>query len=82
MLDTHCHINDPKFKGEVDQIVNNFLSAGVNSAICVGCDPVSNLKAKEIANTYNSVYYTVGVHPDDCEKFISSDLEEYLNEIC
>lgn len=78
MLDSHCHLNDNQFDGEVDKIVNNFLSAGVEKAICVGCDSVSNEKAKEIANKFDSVYYTVGFHPDDLDKFSEQELIEYL----
>lgn len=78
MLDTHCHLNDKQFDGQVDEIVNNFLQAGVEKAICVGCDAVSNKKAKEIANTYDCVYYTVGIHPDDCETYNEQELENYL----
>jgi len=78
LIDTHCHLNDNQYAREVDQVVNNFLSAGVETAICIGCDPISNQKAKEIANTYENVFYAVGIHPDDCDKFNIKDLEEYL----
>ena len=78
MIDTHCHLNDNQYNGEVSQVVCNFLTAGVDCVICVGCDPVSNKKAKEIASSYENVFYTVGVHPDDCSKFNQEDLEEYL----
>lgn len=77
-IDSHCHLNDTQYTNEVDKIVNNFLSAGIENAICVGCDPVSNKKAKEIASTYDCVYYTVGIHPDDCDKYSEKGLEEYL----
>lgn len=78
MLDSHCHLNDIQFDGIVDEIVNNFLLAGVEKAICVGCDPYSNARAKEIAHTYDQVYYTVGIHPDDCDKYNEVVLESYL----
>lgn len=78
MLDTHCHINDSMFKGEVDQIVNNFLSAGVEKAICIGCCPESNKDVIKLSNTYESVYCAVGVHPDDCEKYDEQELEQLL----
>ena len=78
MIDTHCHLNDSKFDGEVETIVNNFLSAGVDKAICIGCDNVSNKKAKEIATTFNCVFYSVGIHPDDCDSYDKQELEEYL----
>ncbi len=80
MLDTHCHLNDNQFNGELDQIVNNFLSAGVEKAICVGCDTISNKKAHEIAQKYESVYYTVGFHPDDCDKYDEKEVINYLEQ--
>ncbi len=80
MLDTHCHLNDNQFNEEVDQIVNNFLSVGVEKAICVGCDTISNKKACEISQKYESVYYTVGFHPDDCNQYNEQELINYLNQ--
>lgn len=78
MIDTHCHLNDLQYENEVDQIINNFLQAGVKRAICVGCDPNSNKRAKEIALEYEEVYYTVGIHPDDCNMYNEKEMEEYL----
>ena len=80
MLDTHCHLNDNQYLGEVDQIVNNFLFAGVEKAICVGCDTISNKKAQEIALKFEDVYYTVGFHPDDCDKYNEEELLSFLNQ--
>lgn len=78
MIDTHCHLNDEKFDGMVDDVVNNFLINGVTSVICVGCDTKSNNKAKQIASSFDCVYYTVGVHPDDCASYNEGEMEEYL----
>lgn len=78
MLDTHCHINDPMFKGEVDQIVSNFLSAGVEKAICIGCCIESSKDCIALAEKYESVYCTVGVHPSDCDKYDEQELENML----
>jgi len=78
VIDTHCHINDPKFNGEVDQIVNNFLSAGVEKAICVGCCIESSRDVMELAKKYESVYCTIGVHPSDAEKYDEIVFEEML----
>lgn len=78
MLDSHCHLNDYHFEGEVDQIVNNFLSSGVEKAICIGCCPESNLDVIKLANTYESVYCAVGVHPDDCDKYNEEEFENLL----
>lgn len=80
MIDSHCHLNDLKYEGEVDKIVSNFLFAGVEKAICVGCDPISNKRAKEIAQEFDAVYYTVGIHPDDCKTFNRDEIEAYLTK--
>lgn len=79
MIDTHCHLNDNQFNGEVDNVVNNFLNSGVESAICIGCDPESNKKAIEISKQYSQVYCAVGIHPDDCNKYNEQELENLLN---
>ena len=80
MIDSHCHLNDNQYDGEVNQIVSGFLSAGVNNVICVGCDKVSNKKAFEIAQKFDSVKYTVGFHPDDCDKYDEQELLDFLNK--
>jgi TatD DNase family protein len=80
MIDTHCHLNDNQYLGEVDQIVNNFLTAGVEKVICVGCCPETNQKALDLANSYESVYCTVGIHPDDCDKFNKQELKSLLEQ--
>lgn len=63
----------------VDQVVNRFLSAGVEKAVCVAWDIPSSYSAKEIAQKYESVYYAVGVHPDDCDKYDEEKLKKLLN---
>ena len=74
MIDTHCHLNDAKFDGEVETIVNNFKTVGIDKAICIAWDLDSSKKGKDIAQLYDCVYYTIGVHPDDCNKFDKQEL--------
>lgn len=78
MIDTHCHLNDPQFDGIVDQMVSNFLQAGVNAAICIGCEIETSRQAVDIAEKFDSVYATVGVHPDDCDKYDQAKLENLI----
>ena len=69
MIDTHCHLTDIQFEGEIEEIVNNFLCAGVSKAITIGYDIESSKKSIELANKYECVYCAIGVHPDDCDKY-------------
>ncbi len=78
MIDTHCHLNDDSFIGEVDNIIDNFLSAGIKCAICVGCDNLSNLKAKEIAEKNDNVYFSIGIHPENPNEYSRDVLENLI----
>lgn len=78
MIDTHCHLNDSQFDNDLDRVINNFFLSGGSAMICVGADFQSSMKAKMIAESNDNIYYTVGVHPDDCDKFDQSELEDLI----
>ncbi len=80
MIDTHCHLNDVQFDEEVEDVVKNYLSIGVEKVICIGCDKATNEKAKELSEKYESVFYAVAYHPDDCVKYNEEEIEEYLRQ--
>ena len=78
MLDTHCHLNDAQYEGEVDKIVLNYLNSGIDKVITIGCCPQSNLDVLKLVNKYESVFGAIGVHPDDCDKYNELKFEELL----
>lgn len=78
MIDTHCHLNNEQFLSDLETVVQNFLSSGVEKAICVGWDIPSSVMAKAIAESIPSVYYEVGVHPDECDSFDAHTLEDLI----
>lgn len=78
MIDIHCHLNDQQYTNEIDHIINNFLSAGVNKVICASSDLNSSKLAREIASNYDCVYFTAGVHPDEAEGYDEKSLEAII----
>ncbi len=74
MIDTHCHLNDEQYT-DIDEIVNNYLSVGVDKVVCASSSFSASVKAGELARKYPSVYYTIGVHPDEVEEFDINKLE-------
>lgn len=50
--------------------------------ITIGTDKINNDKAKDLANKYDGVFYTVGLHPHDNldEDFLESDYEKYMED--
>ncbi len=78
MIDTHCHLNDNQFDNDLDKVINDFFLSGGGAMICVGADLKSSMNAKIIADSNDNIYYTIGVHPDDCDKYNESELEDML----
>ncbi len=78
MLDSHSHLTDIQFKEDVSNVVTNFLNAGIDRVITVGCCPQSNNEVIKLANKHESIYCAVGVHPEECEKYNEQELENLL----
>ncbi len=68
LIDTHCHIHDPDYPLEIDEVIKNADKSGVTKMICIGTDEVSSKNAIEFAAKHNKkVFASVGVHPHDAK---------------
>ena len=73
-FDTHVHLNSEQYEN-IEEIINNALNNNVNKMVVVGYDLQSSLKAIEIANSYDFIYASVGLHPSEIKKMKEKDLE-------
>ncbi len=78
MIDTHCHLNDVQFNNDLDKVINDFFLLGGNAIICVSADFISSIKSKQIADINDNIYYTIGIHPDDCDTYNQSEIEDLI----
>ena len=62
-IDTHCHLTD-KYTDGIDAVISNACDAGVGIMICPTADPQDIPSAIQIANSYNNIYCTIGIHPE------------------
>ena len=69
LSDSHAHLDDERFKGEVDDIVNNAREAGIGFILNPGCDEETSRNAVKLSQKYPEVYAAVGFHPSDCAHF-------------
>ncbi|MGB9619538.1 MAG: TatD family hydrolase [Armatimonadota bacterium] len=76
MIDTHAHLNDPKFASDLDEVVSRAKVAGVDRIVVCGYDLPSSRNAVEIASRFDGVFATVGVHPHDAKTLSRAGLEE------
>ena len=63
LIDTHCHLDFKDFEGDRDEVIKRAASNGVGYIINVGCDIESSLKSIEIADLYENIFASVGIHP-------------------
>ena len=64
LVDSHCHLQDPKFKRDLDAVLQRAGEAGVTAMVTIGYDMASSRRGIDIADSHEDVYATVGVHPD------------------
>lgn len=78
LVDSHCHLNLPKLKERMDEVVQNALDAGIGcmQTICTELEEYDEIVA--ITEKYPQVYGSVGVHPSDVGKGRDATAEELL----
>lgn len=75
LFDSHCHLDDQTYSGDPGPILSRAGRAGVKACMVVGITPVSSAKAVEIADQYEGVYASVGIHPHDAGQCSESALQ-------
>jgi TatD DNase family protein len=70
LVDTHCHLDDSKFDEDREQAIERALAAGVGRMMAIGTGngPPDLEVAVRLAERYDFIYATVGVHPHDASK--------------
>jgi len=63
MIDTHCHLTFDTFEGRVDEVVASARQAGVDGMITVSTTAANCRDNLRIAERYDNVWCTAGVHP-------------------
>jgi len=69
LVDTHCHLADPKLRGDLDAILARAREAGLRFMVSVGAigSIETDRETVAIAERNPDVYATVGVHPHDAK---------------
>ena len=83
LVDSHCHIDGEAFNDDRDEVVQRAKDAGVVAMLNVGTgDPHSDdfRKAVAVAEKYENVFASVGVHPHDA-KLYDNNAEVHLIDL-
>ena len=69
LIDSHCHLIFENFKDDLDQVAYRWRSKGVKKLLHA-CVELSDIpKIKSLTNRFPELYYSVGIHPLDANKW-------------
>lgn len=75
IIDSHCHSQFPQYDTDRKEVINRALDAGIQM-ICVGTDLDMSRKAVALAEEYEGIWASVGLHPND-ESGENDDFDAY-----
>jgi len=82
LFDSHLHLTDDRFGGEVDEVLRSARDAGVEEMVTVGTDPADARRARDLAARTGGVWATAGLHPHRASAFhgaLPGELRELLD---
>ncbi|MBD3289516.1 YchF/TatD family DNA exonuclease [candidate division KSB1 bacterium] len=79
-IETHAHLNFEKFNDDLDETIRRAENAGVQRIINIGIDIKTSRESIELAEKYEAVHASAGIHPHDSVKVKDSDWDE-LHEL-
>ncbi len=85
IFDSHCHLDDRSFSPDLDDVIDRAHTAGIKRMMVVGTDETSSKKAVAIADRYDGIVASVGVHPHDagaCSEASLNDLKFLAQSPC
>lgn len=63
MFDTHCHLTFPELHGRLEDVISQARAAGVSRMVTIGTTPSDARNACALAERFDGVYFSAGVHP-------------------
>jgi len=75
MIDSHCHLSDPRLLGQLPEVLARAKAAGVDRIISIGTDLPDDEKTIALCKTLPHVRCAVGVHPNHSADVVVADIE-------
>lgn len=74
-FESHAHYDDRQFNEDRDELLSDLKNHNVGYVVNIGADMKSSYKSIELAEKYDFVYASVGVHPHEASKVTDKDYE-------
>jgi TatD DNase family protein len=77
-IDTHCHLDEDAFTQDCAEVVDRAVQSGVVGMIAIGITLESCRRVIDLAQRFESVYATVGLHPNYVAAANPSDWDQIV----
>lgn len=81
MIDSHCHLDFPRFDSDQHEVIERAHSAGIVEIINSGVDYKTNLSTLALANKYEHIHATLGLGPGVATHSNNEDTDRILSQI-
>ncbi len=78
LFDSHCHLDDPSYESDLDEVLNRARKAGVSRMMTIGVTRATSRTAVELAEAHPGIYASVGVHPHDAHECSDAILDQLM----
>lgn len=80
MIDSHVHLDDEAFDEDRDELIKNLNENGIEIVVNNSSDLSSSENSVKLANKYENIYASIGVHPHEAESY-NDDVGKKLIEL-
>ena len=78
LFDTHAHYDDARFESEyeggTDAVLRDCFNDCIGNIVNIGTSLENSRRSIELAEKYDQIYASVGIHPSECLKYENVDL--------
>lgn len=79
IFDSHAHYDDPRFDEDRDALLLSLADHGVCRVMNVGNTTQANEAGLALADRYDFVYCSIGIHPDQSAQIAAQHSRDYLD---
>lgn len=78
LFDSHAHLEDEQLLPILDQVLANAAAANLVGITAIGTTVSTSQDCVELAQKYDLVYASVGIHPNQCNDATQQDWEQVV----
>jgi TatD DNase family protein len=82
LIDTHAHLDSPKFDNDRDEVITRALQAGIDTIVNIGFNRETIPSTMALAEQYPFIYAAIGWHPTDAADMKLEEDLAWIEQLC